>query len=370
MPTRRFTQTQLRALYAKACTALSTGLRRKPLKGQIRCYRARFNILPSIFSMPLLAFTLGLACSSAHAVDTRENFPNRPINVTVTFPPGGGTDILARLIGNALAETLGHAAVVENKPGASGNVGSKYVAERAPDGYSLLMVNSSFAINPAVFATMPFDPKKDFAPIINVALIPSVLVVPANSPYKNLAELLTAAKPVKNDVSYGSCGNGTPQHLAGESLNIYAKTSITHIPYGGCGPALKDVVGGQIPLAIITASSAMSLIQGGKLRALAVTSPQRFAQLPEVPTVAELGFPGYELNQWHGLLAPANTPTEIQEKLYTGINKALQSPALKDKLNSLGYTPANDDPAAFKKILESDIDKFVKLAREIKLKVD
>ena len=169
-------------------------------------------------SRTLAVAALGLCLSGppAQAADPADGFPNRAVNITVTFPPGGGTDILARLIGNALAETLGHAAVVENKPGASGNVGSKYVAERAPDGYSLLMVNSSFAINPAVFATMPFDPKKDFAPIINVALIPSVLVVPANSPYKNLAELLAAAQPVKNEVSYGSCGNGTPPHLAGE----------------------------------------------------------------------------------------------------------------------------------------------------------
>jgi len=332
-------------------------------------------------TLPRLTHTLAMAAlgscllgtsfsASAQTTDATESFPNRAINITVTFPPGGGTDILARLIGNALTETMGHAAVVENKPGASGNVGSKYVAERAPDGYSLLMVNSSFAINPAVFSTMPFDPKKDFAPIINVAFIPSVLVVPANSPYKNLTELLNAAKPAKNDVSYGSCGNGTPQHLAGESLNIEAKTSITHIPYGGCGPALKDVVGGQIPLAIITASSAMSLIKGGKLRALAVTSPQRFGQLPDVPTVAELGYPGYELNQWHGLLAPANTPPELQQKLYAGINKALQLPAIKDKLESLGYTRSNDEPAAFKKIIDGDIDKFVKLAKEIKLKVD
>lgn len=336
---------------------------------------------PSRLNLPRLTRTLSMAAlslcllspyfsASAQTTDSADNFPNRALNITVTFPPGGGTDILARLIGNALAETLGHAAVVENKPGASGNVGSKYVAERAPDGYSLLMVNSSFAINPAVFATMPFDPKKDFAPIINVAFIPSVLVVPANSPYKNLAELLTAAKPAKNDVSYGSCGNGTPQHLAGESLNIEAKTSITHIPYGGCGPALKDVVGGQIPLAIITASSAMSLIKGGKLRALAVTSAERFGQLPDVPTVAEQGYAGYQLSQWHGLLAPANTPVAIQQKLYEGINKALQSPVVKDKLESLGYTRANDGPAAFKKIIDSDIDKFVKLAKEIKLKVD
>ncbi len=222
--------------------------------------------------------------SAADSIESPDKFPSRPITITVTFPPGGGTDILARLIGNYLGETTGHASVVENKPGASGNLGAKFVAERAPDGYSLLMVNSSFAINPAVFAQMPFDPKKDFAPIINVAFVPSVLVVPASSPYQTLAELITAAKPDKNDVSYGSCGNGTPQHLAGESLNIYAGTHITHIPFGGCGPALNSVLGGQIPMAIITASSASNQIKAGKLRALAVTSPKRSPFLPDVPT--------------------------------------------------------------------------------------
>ncbi len=328
--------------------------------------------------MTLLRRTVALVGGAALAISTlgvqsafaQEVFPNKPINITVTFPPGGGTDILARLIGNYLNETMGHAAIVENKPGASGNVGAKYLADRAPDGYSLLMVNSSFAINPAVFSKMPFDPKKDFVPIVNMAWIPSVLVVPANSPYKTLADLLNAAKPTKNDVSYGSCGNGTPQHLAGASLNIYAKTHITHIPYGGCGPALKDVLGGQIPLAIITASSAMAQIQAGKLRALAVTSPTRTALLPDVPSVAEQGYPGYELNQWHGLMAPANTPPAIQQKLYEGINKALLLPAVKEKLISLGYTPAYDGPAAFKKIVDGDIDKFVKLAKDIGLKVD
>jgi tripartite-type tricarboxylate transporter receptor subunit TctC len=290
---------------------------------------------------------LALVTLAGPDVSAQETFPNKPINITVTFPPGGGTDILARLIGNYLNETMGHSAIVENKPGASGNVGAKYLADRTPDGYSLLMVNSSFAINPAVFSKLPFDPKKDFVPIVNMAWIPSVLVVPANSPYKTLTELLTAAKPAKNDISYGSCGNGTPQHLAGASLNIFAKTHITH-----------------------TASSAMTQIQAGKLRALAVTSPNRSALLPDVPSVAEQGYPGYELNQWHGLLAPANTPPAVQQKLFDGINKALQLPAVKEKLISLGYTPAYDGPAVFKKTVDGDIDKFVKLAKDIGLKVD
>ena len=335
----------------------------------MRSQRSGMTLRNKIVALIAGAALAAVALAGAD-VSAQETFPNKPINITVTFPPGGGTDILARLIGNYMSETLGHGAIVENKPGASGNVGAKYLADRAPDGYSLLMVNSSFAINPAVFSKLPFDPKKDFVPIVNMAWIPSVLVVPANSPYKTLAELLTAAKPAKNDVSYGSCGNGTPQHLAGASLNIFAKTHITHIPYGGCGPALKDVLGGQIPLAIITASSAMTQIQAGKLRALVVTSPNRSALLPEVPSVSEQGYPGYELNQWHGLLAPANTPPAVQQKLFEGINKALQLPAVKEKLISLGYTPAYDGPATFKKIVDGDIDKFVKLAKDIGLKVD
>ena len=302
----------------------------------MRHQRSGMTVRTKTFAL-LTGIALATSSLVSANVSAQETFPNKPINITVTFPPGGGTDILARLIGNFMNETMGHAAVVENKPGASGNVGAKYLADRVPDGYSLLMVNSSFAINPAVFSKMPFDPKKDFVPIVNMAWIPSVLVVPANSPYKNLAELLSAAKPEKNEVSYGSCGNGTPQHLAGASLNIYAKTHITHIPYGGCGPALKDVLGGQIPLAIITASSAMAQIKAGKLRALAVTSPDRSALLPDVPSVAEQGYPGYELNQWHGLLAPANTPPAIQQKLYEGINKACllyTSPSPRDRQKS------------------------------------
>ncbi len=320
--------------------------------------------------VPMLFLLASGSCASTQAAESTESFPARPVTITVTFPPGGGTDILARLIGAHLAETMGHAAVVENKPGASGNLGAKFVADRTPDGYSLLMVNSSFAINPAVFAHLPYDPKKDFDPIINVAYVPSVLVVPAQSPYKTLAELLKAAQPEKNDVSYGSCGNGTPQHLAGESLNLYAKSHITHIPFGGCGPALNSVVAGQIPMAIITASSANAQIKAGKLRALAVTSPARSPFLPEVPTVSELGFPGYELNQWHGLLAPAGTPAAIQEKLYAGIAKVMQRPDVKEKLANLGYTQADDNPAAFRKIVNTDIDKFSKLTKDIGLKVD
>lgn len=323
----------------------------------------------AIQAIAILTYGLG-AISQAAAQEKAEQFPSKPINITVTFPPGGGTDVLARLIGNYLQDSTGHSAIVENRPGASGNLGARYVAGRAPDGYSLLMVNSSFAVNPGVFSNLAFDPKKDFVPIINVAFVPSVLIVPSDSPYQSLSDMLTAAKPEKNSVSYGSCGNGTPQHLAGEMLNISAKTHITHIPYTGCGPALKDVLGGQVPMAIITASSASAQIQAGQVRALAVTSQERSPLMPNIPTVAEQGYPGYQLNQWHGLLAPAGTPVAIQKKLYDDLVKVLERQEIKDKLASLGYTPAKDGPSAFQLILNSDIDRFAMLTKEIGLRAD
>jgi tripartite-type tricarboxylate transporter receptor subunit TctC len=297
-------------------------------------------------------------------------FPSKPITIVVNFPVGGGTDILARILGNYFTDSFGQSAIIENRAGASGNVGAKHVVDKPSDGYTLLMVNSSYAINPGVFTNMPFDPKKDLIPIINVAFIPSVLVVPADSPYKNFAALIAAAKPIKNEVSFGSCGNGTPQHLAGAILNINAKTHITHIPYGGCGPALRDVLGGQIPMAIITASSAAAQIKAGKLIALAITSAERTLQLPNIPTVAEQGYPGYQMNQWHGLLVPADTPVALQTKLYERLLKIAQLPEVKEKLISIGYTPAYDNPSVFKKIVHDDIDRFSNLTKSIGLKLD
>jgi tripartite-type tricarboxylate transporter receptor subunit TctC len=305
---------------------------------------------------------------SAHAEDAAA-FPSKPFDIIVTFPPGGGTDMLARLIGNYMAETLGKGAIVENRPGASGNVGARVVKERAPDGYSLLMVNSSFAVNPGVFKTLPFDPKKDFDAIINIAYVPSVMVVPPGSPYKTLADVTAEAKK-NNDVSFGSCGNGTPQHLAGELFKLQAKVDMVHVPYKGCGPALNDVLGGQIGLAVITASSALPFIKAGKLRVLAVTSKTRSSLMPDIPTVAEQGYPGYELTQWHGLLAPAGTPDAIKNKLYDGVARIMKRSDVQQKLADLGYDTASDGPAAFQKMVDSDIDRFAALAKKIGLSAD
>lgn len=306
------------------------------------------------------------------------DFPSRPITIVVTFPPGGGTDLLARKLGDRLSARIGLPVLVENRPGASGNVGARHVAESPPDGHTLLMVNSSFAINPAVFRDLPFSPREDFTAVINVAYVPSVFVVPADSPASTLAQWLDAGNTSEGEADaarrrapeYASCGNGTPQHLAGEMLARDAGRKLLHVPYGGCGPALKDVVAGQVGAAVVTASSAAPLLRAGKLRALAVTSPQRSPQLPDVPTVAEQGYPGYQLDQWHGLLAPAGTPAAAVDFLYGALSHIVADPAMQADLRALGFNPANDGPEAFGRIVLGDIDRFDQLSREIGLRVD
>jgi tripartite-type tricarboxylate transporter receptor subunit TctC len=298
------------------------------------------------------------------------SFPAHPITIIVTFPPGGGTDLLARRLGASLQHDLGQRVIVENRPGASGNIGARAVADAPADGYTLLMVNSSFAINPGVFTHLDFSPKQDFAPIINVAFVPSVLVVPAASPYRTLRQLLDAANDPAKPVAFASCGNGTPQHLAGEMLKLATGTAWQQVPYRGCGPALSDTLAGQVTVGIITASSAMPFVQGGTLRALAVTAPERSPLMPTVPTVAEQGVPGYQLDQWHGLLAPARTPRAVVQKLNAAVAAIMRDPKTQADLLALGFTPTASTPEAFKTLVDGDIDRFSQLTARIGLHVD
>jgi len=316
----------------------------------------------------MLALPAALFAAPAQA-GPAAGFPSRPITIIVTFPPGGGTDLLARKLGHALSARTGQPVVVENRPGASGNIGAQAVAESAPDGYTLLMVNSSFAINPGVFRNLPFSPKRDFDPVINVAFVPSVLVVPAASRDRTLAEWLGAGQG-DDPQPYASCGNGTPQHLAGEMLRLRARAALQHVPYRGCGPALTDVVAGQVGAAIVTTSSASPFIKSGKLRALAVTSRQRSEQMPDVPTVAEQGMPGYELDQWHGLLAPAGTPPAVIEALNAQLAAVVRDDAMRRELAELGFSPTASSPAEFRELVDGDIDRFRELTARIGLRVD
>ncbi|MGB3067127.1 MAG: tripartite tricarboxylate transporter substrate binding protein [Ottowia sp.] len=296
-------------------------------------------------------------------------YPDKPVTLIVTFPPGGGTDLLARLIGTELQKNWKQTVVVENRAGASGNIGAQAVARSPADGYTLLMVNSSFAVNPSVFRKLPFDPKADFTPVINVAYVPSVFLVPPDSPFQTLKEALAVAKAGRQ-VTFGSCGNGTPQHLAGEMLAVDSHVKLQHVPYRGCGPALTDLLGQQVSMAIVTASSAMPYITSGKARALAVTSKARSPFLPAVPTVAEEGHPGYELDQWHGFLAPAHTPKAVVDKLNADIAAIVQSKEIKERMTQLLYVTASDSPEAFKKLVWEDIDRFGQLTAKMGLKLD
>lgn len=313
------------------------------------------------------ALLLGVVLSGAPAW---ADYPERTIRIVVTFPPGGGTDLLARKLGVALQQELGQAVVIENRPGASGNIGARLVAQAQADGYTLLMANSSFAINPGVYRHLSFSPERDFAAVIAVATAPSMLVVAADSSLKTFQDLIEASVRARNPLSFASCGNGTPQHLAGEMLRSTATLVLMHVPYRGCGPALTDVMAGQLDVGIVTASGAMPYVESGRLRALAVTSAQRWTPMPAIPTVAEQGFKGYELDQWHGLLAPAGTPDAVLQRLNTVLGRIVGRAAMRRELSSLGFNPIVTTQAEFQRLLLADIERFAALTAGLGLQAD
>jgi tripartite-type tricarboxylate transporter receptor subunit TctC len=298
------------------------------------------------------------------------DYPERTIRIVVTFPPGGGTDLLAPKLGVALQQELGQAVVIENRPGASGNICARVVAQAQADGYTLLMANSSFAINPGVYRHLSFFPERDFAAVIAVATVPSMLVVAADSSLKTFQDLIEASVRARNPLSFASCGNGTPQHLAGKMLRSTATLVLMHVPYRGCGPALTDVMVGQLDVGIVTASGAMPYVESGRLRALAVTSAQRWTPMPAIPTVAEQCFKGYELDQWHNLLAPAGTPDAVLQRLNTVLGRIVGRAAMRRELSSLGFNPIVTTQVEFQRLLLADIERFAALTAGLGLQAD
>lgn len=300
-------------------------------------------------------------------------WPSAPVTLVVTFPPGGGTDTLARRLADQLQHRLGQPFVVENRSGASGNIGAQAVARAKPDGYTLLVANSSYAINPAVFSELGYDPARDLTGVVNMAYVPSVIVTAVDSPWPDLLSAVDAGRAAGRapGPAFASCGNGTPQHLAAGMLNQSTGSQWLHVPYRGCGPALIDVLSGTVGLGVVTASSALPHIQSGALRALAVTSAQRSALLPETPTVAELGVTGYELNQWHGLLAPAATPAKRVAEIRQAVDALLAEPSMQAVLTGMGYDlPSGDEAGAFQGIIRADLERFAAAANAIGLKVN
>jgi tripartite-type tricarboxylate transporter receptor subunit TctC len=298
-----------------------------------------------------------------------QSYPDKPIRLVVPFPAGSGTDIIGRLLGQQMSLDFGQPVIVDNRPGASTIVGTDIVAKAAPDGYTMVMASNSHAMNPSLFeGKLPFDSIKDFAPVGEVAVLPFILVVNPNLPVKTLPELIVLAK--KGGLTYASTGNGTPPHVAGEMLKRAAKVDITHIPYKGSAAAVQDVVSGQVSMMFVNVPSGMSLVQAGKLRALAIGSAKRIAALPDLPTVAELGYPGFDVSLWMGLLMPAGTPTDVLEKMSREVEHALADPTLRKKIEEQGAEPAYTPPAVFSKFVVDETTRFDELVKEVGLRVD
>ncbi|WP_236581733.1 Bug family tripartite tricarboxylate transporter substrate binding protein [Hydrogenophaga sp. BPS33] len=288
-------------------------------------------------------FTLG----GAHAQDAA-SYPNKPIRLVVPFTPGGSSDILARSLSQKLGESLRQPVVIENVPGAGGSVGAEKVAKSAPDGYTLLMGHiGTHAVNPLIQPKIPYDPIKDFAPVAWVANVPNVLIVNSALPVRNLKELVAYARSKPGELNYGTGGNGSAAHLATEYLKMVTKTFMVHVPYRGAAPAINDLIANQTQVGFPGAPVANPFIKGGQVRAIAVSSTQRLDVLPDVPTVAESGYPDFEADQWYGVMAPAGTPPEIVRKLNQQINQALQSPDVRQRLQGEGAVPMNTTPEAF-----------------------
>ncbi len=320
-----------------------------------------------VFNLALAALLVGgIARADDKAV---EAFPDKPIRIVVTFPPGGGTDVLARLIASELTRSVNQPVVVENRPGASGNIGADHVAKSAPDGLTLLAVNSSYAINPGVFKKMPFNPSTDLRGVFLFASVPSVISVPESSRIVTLKDLLDAGKAGQS-FTYASCGAGTPQHLAGGMLEISARINLQHIAYKGCAPAITDLLAGQIEIGINTLANTVPHLTSKKLRALAVTSKRRTPQLPDVPAVSEFGLTDYDVDQWFGILAPARTPDGIIAKLYREMSRVMTREDIRARLTQMGYNTANVGPDEFQKVMVSDIERFGKVTRSIGLSLD
>ncbi len=299
-------------------------------------------------------------------------YPDKPIKVIVPFAPGGGTDLVARTLGITMAEDLRQPIVIENKPGGSTIIGTEALAKSPADGYTLVVATLAHAVNPSLKAKLPYSQDKDFAPVILVGVSPNVVVVSANSPYKTFSEFLAAAKANPGKLSYASQGGGTSAHLAGELFNSLANTKLTHVPYKGAGPALTDVIGGQVDVMFATASAVGSLVDGGKLRALAVTTPARSPspQLSMLPTVAESGVPGYSAGSWYGYFAPAGTPPDVINKLNAAIKKGVQSPVFKSRVESEGLVIRAGSPEEFGKFVKAEELRWQKVIKDANISPD
>jgi tripartite-type tricarboxylate transporter receptor subunit TctC len=318
----------------------------------------------------LLAAALPLALTMGPAA-AQQDYPNKPIRLIVPFTPGGVTDTGARVVADKLGARLGQSVVVDNRPGASGNIGTQMVASAAPDGYTLLLgFDGTLVINPHVYAKVPFDTLKDFVPVSKIGDAVLIIVVHPSVPAKTLSELVAYSKTNPGGVSYGSAGTGSTPHLAGELLKARTGANFVHVPYKGGGQSMTDLVGGSLPMLYTAVAGAYPFVQKGQIRPIAVSSAQRLASLPEVPTIAESGVPGFESSSWIGILAPAKTPQPIVERLQRELHAVVQSPEVRERLASLGISALGNTPAEFGQQIRADLAKYDQIVKAAKVRVD
>lgn len=302
----------------------------------------------------------------AHA----QSWPTKPIKLIVPYPPGGGTDVIARIVQEPLAKELGQQVIIDNRGGAGGSIGSALAAQSPSDGYTVLFTLSSHTINPAIYSKLPFDTEKDFSSVVTVASLPQILVANPNFPAKTVKEVIEMAKAKPGSISYASVGNGSPGHLAGAMMATDAGVEMTHIPYRGGGPAVTDVIAGQVPLLWVSIPAAAQFVKTGKLKALAVSTVKRSAVFPEVPTMVEAGFKGFEVDSWYAMFVPAKTPQAIIDRINKATVNVLAQPEVKEKLLGQGAEAVGDTPAQLSGVVKKEIAKWKQVVKSANIKVD
>lgn len=316
-----------------------------------------------------LALAAGLALCTGPGL-AQSPWPSQPVKWIVPYPPGGSTDMLARLVSHKLGERLGQPVIVENKAGAGGNVGTDFAVKQPADGYTIVMGNiGPIAINPALYPDLPYQPQRDLAPVTMLMSVPNLLVVNPSLPVRSVQELIAYSKNAPEPMGYATPGAGTSLHLAGELFASTAGLRLTHVPYRGSAPGLNDTVAGHVPMMFDNMPSALQLVKAGKLRALAITSAARSPQLPDVPTMAEAGLPGYEIAGWFGVLAPAATPKPVVERLNKELQAVLALPEVREQIGAMGGIIAAEGPADFGRYIAAETDKWGALVRSAQIKI-
>lgn len=315
--------------------------------------------------------TMGALAAATYAPATfAQAYPNRPVRVVIPYPPGGPTDIVGRIVAQALSEHFNQPFTVENKAGASGMIGADIVAKAPSDGHTLLVNVSGHVINPSLYSKMPHDPLKDFKGITRLATTPIQLVVGANSPFRSVQDMVQTMRAQPGKHTFASSSIGTPGHLMGELFKDIAKVDAVHVPYKGAAPALTDVVGGQVSFMFDSMPSSISLVKGGRLRALGVSSPKRVPALPDVPTFAEQGFPGLNLSTWYGFWAPAHTPDVLIQRIYEATSKILATPAIRTRIQEALAEPNGEEPKEFDELCRTEAQRYANIVRLAGIKAE